>query len=344
MNDYLFNEPEHLDTIVYTNPAKYRMGWKITSPTRKTSNKMKEPLKSDHIDKKTYKFNGFNQIKKYNIYEKYPEYFPELIEQGDIDCCVPNCISLVYYYNTFKQGNHLNFRISRLFLYYSVRKIYNEMSDDSGSRIIDCIKILKNTGVPPEILHPYHEKFLYKKPSELSKKLAKYCKLLGFIQLEKNSITVNNIKKNLLENNLVICGIKIFENFNNKLTVKSGQVVLPLEEEELIGGHSIVIVGFDDWKKNFIFINSWGKNWGLNGLGFIPYSYITNENLADEFFILTKITNPVMDFFNEKDTENINKTKNKKNNDIVDIKNNLSDKIQLVKILLLTMLIIIYNM
>jgi hypothetical protein len=51
-----------------------------------------------------------------------------------------------------------------------------------------------------------------------------------------------------------------------------------------------------------------------------------------------------MDFFNEKDTENINKTKNKKNNDIVDIKNNLSDKIQLVKILLLTMLIIIYNM
>jgi hypothetical protein len=51
-----------------------------------------------------------------------------------------------------------------------------------------------------------------------------------------------------------------------------------------------------------------------------------------------------MDFFNEKDTENINKTKNIKNNDIVDIKNNLSDKIQLVKILLLTMLIIIYNM
>ena len=217
------------------------------------------------------------------------------------------------------------------------------MSDDAGSRIIDCIRILKNYGVPPEILHPYHEKFLYKKPSELSYKLAKYCKLLGFIQLEKNSFIINSIKKNLLKNNLVTCGIKIYENFNNKLTVKTGQVILPTEGEELVGGHSIVIVGFDDWKKNFIFINSWGRNWGHNGIGYLPYDYIFMENMADEFFILTKITNPVIDFLDKKYMKNTNKIlsvikKNKSN------KSSQSNKIKIIKILLLTMLIVIYNL
>lgn len=342
MKNYLFNENNVENTIVYSNPTKYRMGWKFNKKFTPEQEFSKFEISENYINKKKSKC----LIKKYNIYEKYPEYFPEIIEQGDIDSCVPNCISLVYYYNTFKQKNHINFRISRLFLYYSVRKIYNELSDDTGSRIIDCINILKKTGVPPEFLHPYHEKFLHKKPSESAKKLAKYCKLLGFEQLGKKFTNIiSDIKHSLLENNLVICGIKIFENFNNKLTVKTGQVVIPiLDEEELIGGHSIVIVGFDDNKKNFIFINSWGKNWGINGVGFIPYDYISNLELADEFFVLTKITNPMIDFFNQQNIICTNEILSK-----INTENNLTStstdkKFQLVKILLLSMLIIIYNL
>lgn len=211
------------------------------------------------------------------------------------------------------------------------------MSDDAGSRIIDCIKILKKTGVPPEMLHPYHEKFLYKKPNELSNRLAKYCKLLGFKELKRNEI-----KNNLLENNPIICGIKIFENFNNKNTVDSGQVILPEKYEELLGGHSIVIVGYNDKKKNYIFINSWGKSWGNDGIGYIPYEYLNNVELADEFFILTKITNPIINFFTDEQLY-----KRKKIIEKIKFNNNFnkSDKsIQLIKILLLSILIIIHNL
>ena len=87
----------------------------------------------------------------------------------------------------------MNFRISRLFLYYNVRKLYNEKSDDNGSRIIDCINILNKKGVPPELVHPYNEKFIYNKPNKLANRLAKYCKLLVFKEVD-----YTEIKKELL--------------------------------------------------------------------------------------------------------------------------------------------------
>jgi C1A family cysteine protease len=327
------------------------MGWKISPPkppqsvstltstslllgsSNKTNSMLNTDEDSSHSTSSTSPIKKSQTVKKkYNIYDKYPEHFPELSEQGDIDACVPNCISTIYYYNTFKQGNHLNFRISRLFLYYNVRKIYNELSDDAGSRIIDCIKILKRTGVPPEIVHPYHEKLLYKQPSELSVKLAKYCKLLGFKELGKDEI-----KQNLLLDNPVICGIKVYENFNNVNTIRTGQVVMPSDDEEILGGHSIIIVGFDDNKKNYIFLNSWGKLWGNNGIGYIPYDYILNEDLSDEFFILTKVTNPIIDFFDGGHITNNKISPNIKTN-------NMNNSSQIIKILLLSILIIIHSL
>jgi C1A family cysteine protease len=359
MNEYLYNIQTHTakDTFTFKSIPKYRMGWKITpskysielllNSSNKTDNKTDNKLNlsngfiiNDNLENIDSNNNSHQSKskhllkKKYNIYEKYPEYFPELSEQGDIDSCVPSCISTIYYYNTFKQGNHLNFRISRLFLYYNVRKIYNELSDDGGSRIIDCIEILKKTGVPPEIVHPYHEKLIYKKPNKLSVKLAKYCRLLEFKELNKHEI-----KNNLLINNLIICGIKIYENFNNQDTIENGQVIMPSDDEEILGGHSIVIVGYDEEKKNYIFLNSWGKSWGDEGFGYIPYDYIENRNLADEFFILKKITNPIINLFDD----NTNNNTLKQINNLA-ITNNLDKSLEIIKILILSILIIIQNL
>jgi C1A family cysteine protease len=338
MNEYFSNisENKKKDRIINKNKPKYRMGWKIKEEniliegTNKTV-KQEKNIKTDN----NIKYNDKIKKKRYNIYEKYPEYFPEIMEQGDIDACVPNCISTVYYYNTFKQGNYLNFRISRLFLYYYVRKEYNELSDDGGARIIDCIKILEKSGVPPEMTHPYHDKFIYKEPNETSTKLAKYCKLLGFKEIKRNKI-----KKRIIENNLVICGIKIYENFNNKNTIITGHVNLPKSEEKLLGGHSIIIVGYDE--KNYIFLNSWGKSWGDNGIGYLPFEYIENYNLSDEFFIITKISNPIIDFI----SDNQNYTINKIFDNIKIINNydkNTNKSFQLIKILIISILIIIFN-
>jgi hypothetical protein len=42
------------------------------------------------------------------------------------------------------------------------------------------------------------------------------------------------------------------------------------------GNHSILLVGYDDQKREFKFQNSWGIKWGDRGFGYLPYD-VSNE-------------------------------------------------------------------
>jgi C1A family cysteine protease len=49
------------------------------------------------------------------------------------------------------------------------------------------------------------------------------------------------------------------------------------------------IVGYDDAISRFIVRNSWGDAWGKGGYCFFPYSYLTNRNLANDFWVIKSI-------------------------------------------------------
>ena len=42
-------------------------------------------------------------------------------------------------------------------------------------------------------------------------------------------------------------------------------------------------VGYDDAQQRFIVRNWGGPAWGMNGYFTIPYAYLTDDNLADDF-------------------------------------------------------------
>lgn len=44
-------------------------------------------------------------------------------------------------------------------------------------------------------------------------------------------------------------------------------------------GHSICLVGYDENKKAFKFINSWGPTWGFSGYGWIAEGLLTDRNI-----------------------------------------------------------------
>ena len=46
----------------------------------------------------------------------------------------------------------------------------------------------------------------------------------------------------------------------------------------------MVVVGYDDSQSRFIVRNSWGTAWGLQGYFLMPYAYLTNPRLADDFW------------------------------------------------------------
>ena len=53
-----------------------------------------------------------------------------------------------------------------------------------------------------------------------------------------------------------------------------------------LGGHALVLVGFNDETNVFIVRNSQGTKWGDNGYAYIPYEYILNPMLCRDFWVL----------------------------------------------------------
>ncbi len=59
---------------------------------------------------------------------------------------------------------------------------------------------------------------------------------------------------------------------------------LPAKTETVVGGHAVLCVGYDDSAQRFTIRNSWGSSWGMKGYFTMPYAYLTNTNLCDDFW------------------------------------------------------------
>jgi C1A family cysteine protease len=51
----------------------------------------------------------------------------------------------------------------------------------------------------------------------------------------------------------------------------------------------VLAVGYDDATERFIIRNSWGPKWAMAGYFTMPYAYITDDNLADDFWTIKQI-------------------------------------------------------
>lgn len=66
-------------------------------------------------------------------------------------------------------------------------------------------------------------------------------------------------------------------------TARTGVIPYPLvQSEPFHGGHALTCVGYDDMKQHFIVLNSWGDVWGDKGYGYIPYSFVANNDLCND--------------------------------------------------------------
>lgn len=91
--------------------------------------------------------------------------------------------------------------------------------------------------------------------------------------------TLDAIRSFLDEGYCIIGGFNYFNNFFAEETKHSGIVGMP--DSEIIGGHVVLFVGYDNEKKLFKFKNCLGGDWGDGGYGYIPYDYLSMGYMGD---------------------------------------------------------------
>ena len=109
--------------------------------------------------------------------------------------------------------------------------------------------------------------------AKLSQK-AKLNRVRDFVTLfnpdEKPDVKINRVKLALAHQKPVVIGMVVLDNF---LALRSGDHTWypNVGKTDLFGGHAMVVVGYDDGRKAFEIMNSWGTAWANNGFVWIRY-------------------------------------------------------------------------
>jgi len=234
--------------------------------------------------------------------------------QGNLGSCTANAGTSLYEYMERKAygsaGKYIN--ASRLFLYKTTRFLMGQEGiGDSGAYIRTTLGAIRMFGVPPEDYWPYTDKDpeFDLEPPTLVASMAKEWQSVKQFRLDYSEDTEANIKRMkeyLAKGYAMQIGFTVYSSYT-QAEKNGGAFPYPNKDESVEGGHSVLIVGYDDNKEisntsdgltkrcvgAFLIQNSWGKEWGNFGFGWIPYDYFragpNGDVLADDVWTITKL-------------------------------------------------------
>lgn len=243
----------------------------------------------DTPDQRDYKFVRPKAVRLPKSVDLRPM-MPPIYDQGELGSCTANAIATAYTVSKVSTDvkalrKVVPFLPSRLFIYYNEREMEGTISEDAGAEIRDGIKSVNKLGCCLEDNWPYKISQFTKKPPKARYTEAKKHQALLYRRIDNSRIA--DIKAALAESMPVVCGFMVYESMDTAKVAKSGIVPMPKKSEYALGGHAVLIVGYSDSTKRFLCRNSWGEGWGLKGYFWMPYAYLTNTNLADDFWVIS---------------------------------------------------------
>jgi C1A family cysteine protease len=214
-------------------------------------------------------------------------------DQGQLGSCTANAgAGLMEYFERRGFGKHLD--ASRLFLYKTTRDLLG-WKGDQGAYLRSTMKSLVLFGMPPERYWPYHIEKFDEEPTTFCYAFAQNYKSVRYYRLDPAgappSKALTNVRESLAAGLPCMFGFSVYSSMPGK--GEGGDIPFPRPGDRLEGGHAVVAVGYDDGRKigknkgALRIRNSWGKDWGEQGYGWLPYAYVEQE-LADDFWTLVK--------------------------------------------------------
>lgn len=243
-----------------------------------------EPFVEDNRD---YKFNDLYPCASGTYPIEYLPSIPDIrLNQGMTSMCVAFALSLSRYMHELEQSNNKKL-LSPGYIYG------NRASLDwkgEGMYVRQALNTLKKYGVcyssSLNITGTYQEcKAAYdSNKNELDTEAYPY-RISSYWRLYND----NAIKQSIMTIGYAVVSYNVYDNWYN--VGKDGRIGLNSGTNH--GAHAVLLTG---WTKNgeWRFNNSWGSNWGDNGIGYVPMTVTMNEawslmdNIQENFFTSLK--------------------------------------------------------
>jgi C1A family cysteine protease len=211
-------------------------------------------------------------------------YCPPVYDQGSLGSCTANALCGADEIDQIRQGSNHVFGPSRLFVYYFERFLEGTVSTDSGAQIRDGVKVLNRFGVCHESLWPYDVSQFAVQPPATAITAAVPNRVSKYQSIDNSNI--DNLKYALSQKYPVVFGFTVYESFESDQVAQTGLVPMPTAGEQVMGGHAVVAVGYNTSTGRITVRNSWGSTWGDHGYCYFPEAYLSNLDLASDFWAI----------------------------------------------------------
>lgn len=206
------------------------------------------------------------------------QYAPSRLNQGEQGSCVGwasayAARSIMQARATGQDPNRTAFSPSFLYNHISLNR------SCQGSYLPDAMSFMKQIGCLPLSQFPYREETCQLKGSEQQRQQANQFRIRGYQRLTKGGFNygpdIPAIKQYVAKGGPVVIGMEVGGSFIRQM---EGQRFWRPTRSDYgryggFGGHAMCVIGYDDNYNggSFQIMNSWGSQWGQNGLAWVTY-------------------------------------------------------------------------
>ncbi|MBK9577986.1 MAG: VCBS repeat-containing protein [Fibrobacteres bacterium] len=217
--------------------------------------------------------------------------FPTPGDQVDQGACV--AFALGYALQSAEEKDEFGWNFSTPSQVLSPSYIYNQVhsnwsSNGGGTDLSVVANLIVNQGVATLAEMPFNgAAYQYSAlPSIYQRALADKHKASGFFRF--NDGDYSSFKRHIAAGHGVAISIPVYSDFDN---LSYGDQVYDRLDGAPRGWHAITLIGYDDGRQAFKFINSWGTSWGVGGYGWISY-YLVSILRSSGYGLGAETTNP----------------------------------------------------
>lgn len=199
--------------------------------------------------------------------------------QGRRDTCVAFAVTAGH---ELLDGS--NVQLSVEFLYWGAKK-YDRLPPGTNPTTLSAAgAALAVLGQSDETLWPYDDRrdpwaATYKPPDDAVKAALSRRQTTGRSLSTPTSV---EIRSALERNEVVVLGVRLFSTWH--FLGASALIETPKPGSAELGGHAVLVAGYDDRIAPsdglFVIRNSWGREWGQDGYGYLSYAYVDAHALS----------------------------------------------------------------